>query len=83
MIWLLNFLGPRWFLHILPYLVMAITGWVILQKLLSPTTSTKIGRIERQVNVYDTPKQDLLTFGCSNLKVEAYWKKNRKVKNED
>lgn len=74
--WIIDFFGPRWFLHILPYFVMAIAGWIIVHKLLSPTTSTKIGNIEKQVNVYESPKQPLFNFGCSNLQAEAYWKKS-------
>ncbi len=73
--WVLNFLGPRWILHILPYVVMAILGWITVHKLLAPTSSTKIANIEKQVNVYEEPKQPLFNFGCANLKVEAYWKK--------
>lgn len=83
---LLGLLGPRWVLHILPYIAMAILGFAIYQKLIAPSssTSTKIGHVEKQVNVYqsESPKQDLFSFGCSNARVEGYWKKNRIIKNE-
>jgi len=73
----LGFFGRR-FLHFAVYGVIGLAIWGVYQKFISPSTSTKIGHIEKQVNVYETPRQDLFSLGCANLKVEAYWKKRIK-----
>lgn len=78
---IIRFLSQR-FIHFAIYSIIGLTIWGVYQKFISPSSSTKIDNIEKQVNVYndDVPKQDLIGFGCANLKVEAYWKKNRVIK---
>ena len=74
-----RFLSQR-FIHFAIYGIIGVSVWGVYQKFISPSSSTKIANIEKQVNVYETPKQDLFSLGCSNLRIEAYWKK--KMRNE-
>lgn len=78
-IWLapiLSFLGKR-SINFIIYAVIALAIWGLYQKIFGDSQTTKIAHIERQVNVYgqEGQKQDLFNFGCSNLKVDSYWKK--------
>lgn len=54
---------------------------IVYHKFTESTNRTIISGDGKQINIYDdTPKQDLFSFGCSNLKVDMYWKLHRKSK---
>lgn len=52
------------------------TGFFLYSAFLKPSSTTNIASGGRVINVFDQPKQSLFNFGCSNLQIEAYWKKN-------
>ena len=59
------------------FFLFAIMGGVVYNQFRT-TNKTVIGAGGRQVIVNaDTPKQSLFNFGCANLQVEAYWRKQR------
>lgn len=57
--------------------VIAVAGGVVYNQFRT-TNKTIIGAGGRQVIVNtDAPRQSLFNFGCTNLQVEMYWRKNR------
>ena len=83
---------PVWLIRVLPwaknrlinFVVYAIIGifvWGVYSKIfLKETHKTVISSGGQQINNYDTPKTNLFNFGCSNLQIDAYWKKVRNTK---
>lgn len=79
---ILTFIGQR-SLHFVIYAALGITFWGLYNKIfVTPTnsTSTNIEKIERQVNVYETPREPM--FGCAawRINAEVYYKKYIKPK---
>lgn len=74
---IIEFIGARW-IHFVAYPIIGLIIWGIYNKVfVQPTNSnsTKIANIEKQVNVYDSPKEPI--FGCAAWRVntEVYYKK--------
>lgn len=75
---LLPFIGKR-SVNFLIYGLAALVCWGIYKKIfVTPNSSTKIGNIEKQVNVYNGQDESARVplFGCSAWKIqnEVYWK---------
>lgn len=80
--WLLPFLGAR-AAHFVIYGVLALIIWGLYTKIFGDTTSTNIGKIERQVNVYHGEGREIIPIlGCAAWRVNAKIYYQRPVQNQ-
>lgn len=82
-VWIFPFLNwtKNRLINFIVYALIGLAVWGVFYKLfMKDTSKTVIQSGGRQVNVYsDVPKVALFNFGCSNLQVDAYWKKTRLI----
>ena len=75
--WVFSIVGKHFFRVLMYGSIILGIGFFLYSAFLKPTNTTTIQSGGKVINNFESPRQDLFSFGCSNLKAEIYWKKKQ------